>query len=220
MALEIPKEETKSIAKLKALSNASLERFVTVLNAAAPISDPDEMAASVAKQLPSMPIDALAAMLQSLYKLYQIREISGVEPSRFLRDFIDAARTNEQLKINPKELVRFESIMKRLMDIEPLKIVAKAFRLQRDGERLFCTAKVLSDIRPVFSEDPTSAPRGAVLTHTLNLGYHEGRGHREFHVILDSRDLEELSDVIARAQAKDKTLRETLKGFHLPALDE
>lgn len=137
MALEIPKEETKSIAKLKTLSNASLERFVSVLNGAAPVSDPDEMAASVAKQLPSIPLSALAAMLQSLYKLYQIREISGVEPSRFLRDFIDAARVNEQLKINPKELVRFESIMKRLMDIDPLKIVAKAFRLQRDGSVSF-----------------------------------------------------------------------------------
>lgn len=56
--------------------------------------------------------------------------------------------------------------------------------------------------------------------HTLKLGYHEGRGHREFHVVLDSRDLDELSKVIMRAQAKDKALRDALKGFQLPSLDE
>lgn len=105
------------------------------------------------------------------------------------------------------------------MSIEALRTVAKAARLQRDGERLYCTAKILSDIRPVFGKDPTQAPVGAVLTHTLRIGYHEGKEHKEFHIVLDSNDLDALGKAVQRAKAKDKTLREFLKTANLRNLD-
>ena len=93
------------------------------------------------------------------------------------------------------------------MDIEALKTIAKAARLQRDGERLYCTGKTLSDIRPVFGTDPAARPLGTVLTHTLKIAYHQGSERLEFHVILDSTDLEELAEAIrlrARGREEDK----------------
>jgi hypothetical protein len=90
--------------------------------------------------------------------------------------------------------------------------------LQRDGERLYCDAKILSDIRPVFGDKPTVRPVGAVVTHTLRIGYHLGGDHREFHIILDVQDLEALKVAVDRAQAKDKTLRALLKDIKLPDL--
>jgi hypothetical protein len=111
-------------------------------------------------------------------------------------------------------------MLARLMSIEVLNTVSKAARLQRDGERLYCNAKILSDIRPVFSHDPTLRPLGAVLTHTLKIGFHEGGEHQEFHVVLDVDDLLALSEVIYRAQAKDKTLRKLLKESKLTSLDD
>jgi hypothetical protein len=76
--------------------------------------------------------------------------------------------------------------------------------------------------RPVFGSDPAVRPVGAVLTHTLKIRYHEGdlRDHREFYVVLDSNDLDELRDIIQRAQTKDKSLRELLKSAQLPTLDD
>ena len=44
--------------------------------------------------------------------------------------------------------------------------------------------------------------------------------HREFHVVLDSDDLEALGEVVQRARAKDKTLRELLKSAEPPSLDD
>jgi hypothetical protein len=56
----------------------------------------------------------------------------------------------------------------------------------------------------------------------LKVRYHEGEGkeHREFHVVLDSSELDDLGDIIQRAQAKDKSLRELLKSAELPSLDD
>ena len=204
------------------MSESSMGRLISALKSAPPLPDPNEMADWLAKQVPSLSGNRLADMLATVYTLYEIREFSGVPPPRFLADLMDGIRQIPELQLAPKELSKFQSVFERLMDIEPLNTVAKAKRLQRDGERLYCTAKILSDIRPVFGSDPDTRPSGAVLTHTLKLAYHDGTGrsHREFHVVLDSNDLEALEEVITRAKAKDRTLRELLKGMNLPTLEE
>jgi hypothetical protein len=112
----------------------------------------------------------------------------------------------------------FKQRLDKLLGIEAFKTIAKAGRLQRQGERLFCSSRILSDVRPVFGPRPTQRPVGAVVTHTLRLGYHEGSEHKEFFVILDSDDLIEMSEVVTRAMAKDRTLRELLSSAKLPDL--
>lgn len=220
MVLEIPKEDTGAIATIKGLSSASIEKFISALKGAPLISDPQEMAAHIAKQIPSIPVERLIPMLTTLYTLYHIRELSGVPHPRFLKDLVSAIRNAPDLQVPSKELPKFQSLLERLLGIDSLNMISKAARLQRDGERLYCNAKILSDIRPVFSQDPTVRPLGAVLTHTLKIGFHKGSDHRELHVILDSNDLTALDEVIHRARAKDRTLRELMKNADLASLDE
>lgn len=220
MALDIPKDDAGAIATIKELRPASVEKFISALRDAPLISNPKEMTAHLAKRLPSIPIARLAPVVETLYTLYQIRELSGVKHQRFLEDLMDGIRNSRELQLAPKDLAKLRSLLERLMSMDTLNTIAKAARLQRDGERLYCNAKILSDMRPVFGKDPTVRPVGAVLTHTLKVGYHEGRDHREFLLILDSSDLVALAEVIQRAQAKDKTLRELLKSVKLPSLDD
>lgn len=220
MPLEIPKDETESIARIKSLAVPSLSRLVAALQSAPPIPDPQEMAALVSKQVPSIPLARLASMLVTIYNLYHVRELAGVDDSRFVSDVLEGIEESPDLKFTRKDIATFRSAFTRLMDVETLRVVAKAIRLQRDGERLYCSAKILSDIRPVFGSDPTTKPLGAVLTHTMKVGYHEGREHKEFHVVLETADLIALEDVVSRAIAKDRTLRQFLGDIKMPKLDE
>jgi hypothetical protein len=176
------------------------------------------MAARISKKVPSIPMEQLASILDVLYTIYYIRELSGVEPSTFLEDFMEGVQNVPQLKAEKRGLARLRGRFEQLLSTNSFNLLSKAKRLQRDGERLYCDAKILSDIRPVFSHNPTSRPLGAVVTHTLRLGYHESGDHKEFRVILDSVDLDALADVIFRAQAKDGTLRALLKDAKLPDL--
>ena len=219
MALEIPKEDAGSITAIQALSAASSEKLLSALAAAPLAPDPHAMAANIAARVPSIPKERIIRVLETIYTLYHIRELAGVEHSQFLDDLMEAIQKSPGLKLQQKDAPKLRSLLGKLLNIESLNMVAKAGRLQRDGERLYCTAKILSDIRPVFGSDPATGPVGAVLTHTLKIGYHEGKEHREFHVVLDSSDLDGLDEVVHRAQAKDTSLRDLLKSARLPNLD-
>jgi len=220
MALNIPPEDRGAIATIRSLSPNSLERFIAALRAAPPVSNVQEMADYVSKEVPTIAVGKLASVLDTLYTLYYIRDLSGVEPSTFLDDLMEGISGSRGLKTTGKELPKLRSLLERVLSIESLNTVSKAARLQRDGQRLYCTAKILSDIRPVFGSDPTVRPAGGVLTHTLKLGYHEGKEHKEFHVVLDSDDLEALAEVVERARLKDQTLRNLLKEAKLPNLGD
>ena len=190
------------------------------LNAAPPLSNVREMAEHITRQFPSILPEQAYSFLGALYNLYYIRELSGVSPSTFLEDLREGLLENPELHFTQDEISELRSRLERLLSIDTLKLISKAARLQRDGERLYCEAKILSDIRPVFGSEATARPAGAVITHTLRVGYHEGKDHREFHIVLDSTDLEALNKVVQRAQDKDRTLRDLLKGVALPNLGE
>jgi hypothetical protein len=219
MAFEIPKEDVSSITTISTLSRSALDAFVAALEDAPLLANPQSMAARLANQLPSIPPGDITNMVETLYTVYQIRELSGVSHSRFLADFMEAISRHPDVLPKTKQAAKMRETLERLLNIETLRTIAKAARLLRDGERLFCNAKILSDIRPVFGENPALPPKGAVLTHTLKIGYHEGSGHVEFHVVLDSAGLIALADVIKRAQLKDKSLRGLLKETTLPDLE-
>jgi hypothetical protein len=220
MPLEIPNEDAKALAAIQALPAASVDKLIALLGAAPPVSNNEEMAKYVGKQGSPAPYGQLFQIIQALYTLYYIRELSGVTADKFLEDLMEGIRNVPELKASEKEIRALQSRLEKLLSIDTFKTISKAARLQRDGERLYCEAKILSDIRPVFGADPTVRPAGAVLTHTFKVAYHEGRDHREFHIVLDSDDLRALSDVVRRAQAKDKTLRDLLKSAKLSNLGE
>ncbi|SRR5258708_1710439 len=217
MPFDIPEEFIPAITALKTMPNASVDTFITAVKSAPLTADTDEIAKGIAEQVPSIPPKQLEAVLDALYQIYFIRELSGVPRSIFLKDFMDGLQASTA-HADQKETQALRAKFEKLLNIDTFNLLSKAKRLQRDGERLYCDAKIISDIRPVFGAKPTARPRGAVVTHMLKLGYHEGSDHKEFHVILDYIDLEVLSDVIGRAQAKDKTLRDLLNATRLPVL--
>lgn len=218
MPFQIPEEDIPAISTLKGMPKASIDALVKSLKTVSPTADTDEMATRIADQVPSVPTKALEAVLDTLYNLYYIRELSGVKRETFLQDFIDGIQSVPDLAVGADEVDRLRDKFERLLNIGAFNLLSKAKRLQRDGERLYCDAKIISDIRPVFATKPTDRPTAAVVTHTLKIGYHEGGEHKEFHIILDCVDLGVLSDLVNRAQAKDTTLRGLLKEMRIPDL--
>jgi hypothetical protein len=218
MPFNIPEENIAAITVLKAMPNASVDAFITAIKSAPLTADTDEIAKRIAERVPSIPPKQLEDVLDTLYHIYYIRELSGVPRPTFLKDFMDGLQDSPLRAADKKEDQALRAKFEKLLNIDTFNLLSKAKRLQRDGERLYCDAKIISDIRPVFGAKPTTRPNGAVVTHTLKLGYHEGGEHKEFHIILDCIDLEGLSDVIGRAQAKDRTLRDLLKSTRLPVL--
>lgn len=101
-----------------------------------------------------------------------------------------------------------------LLSVKPLNVSAKAIDLQTEDERVFCDARILTDLRPVFGSDSAATPEGLTIVHILKLGYDQGgERHRDFYVALNADDLQTLRKVIDRAEAKAKSLKNAIRDF-------
>lgn len=178
------------------------------------------MAARIAEHVPSIPTEDLIDIVDTIYGLYSVREAAGAGPSTFLDDLMDGIKETRdpQLELSPDEASDLRTRFETLLSIETLRTLSKGLGLQRAGERLYCEAKILSDIRPVFGDDVSTRPVGAVVTHTLRMLYHEGGDHKEFYVVLNFEDLRAMKEVVDRSHAKAETLRGLLKDSKLPNL--
>ena len=218
MTLRIPQEDLPAISTMRALSDGAIKELISAIDSAPSTTDLGALSDGISKKVRSIPSDRLSSIIDALYTLYYIREMAGVEHSTFLEDLVDSVQSNPKVSVPKKDVGKLRARLGRLLEIAAFNTLAKAGRLQRHGERLYCDSQILSDIRPVFGPNPTVRPVGAVVTHTLKLGYHEGSAHKEFYVILESDDLMALDEVVTRALAKDKALRDLLADAKLPDL--
>lgn len=92
---------------------------------------------------------------------------------------------------------------------------AKASDLLTEYDRIFGDARIVTDIRPVFMEDPQKMANGAVIVSTLKVQYQDSRGISDFYVALDTQDLVALKKVVDRALSKIDTVKAELDRANL-----
>jgi hypothetical protein len=112
----------------------------------------------------------------------------------------------------------FENLA-QLATVNSIAQTAKAIELAYDSDNLLQRTRILTDVRPLFSDDAKSID-GAVVAHTLRLRYDSAGVDHEISVALDSSDLHKLIEDCQRALDKEKTAQEQLcLPAEIPALD-
>jgi hypothetical protein len=96
-----------------------------------------------------------------------------------------------------------------LLAEQSVRLAATALELAYDYANLLRRTKVLTDIRPLFSEDAASI-EGAVVSYTLRLHYSSANTDHELSIALDEDDLNELIKQCTRAIAKAETSKTML----------
>jgi hypothetical protein len=218
MALPIPKGYIPEVNKIRNLPDSIIDELVHALESAPVTADSEQLALTIADSIPSIGTEDLKGILGFVYGLYHVRQFSEMDNRAFLDELIAGVRQHAKPELAEGDLPRMRERFRRMLGIKKLSTLSKATNLQRAGERLYCLATIFSDVRPVFGQDVKSKPVGAVITHTLKLAYHEGGDHKEFFIILDDQDLEELQAVIHRARQKSETLTTLLVETKIPRL--
>lgn len=206
--LAIPKDDRVGLAVLREMPDASLNALILELERSP--SSP-----SVANLSP----DDIKKAVDALNTMYTIRAFNEVPTEEFIDDVCEALREYGELK--PSEEPKFRERLTRMLDIESLSIAAKGAALQSEHEHLFCSARVLTDARPVYGKNVTDPPVAMIITHELKLSYHEGPGGRirEFYIGLDSSDIAVLQEQLQRAKDKATSLRTALDLSKLKFID-
>jgi hypothetical protein len=93
-----------------------------------------------------------------------------------------------------------------LLNQQPFRIVANAIELAYEYANLYRKARIITDIRPLYTQDADSI-EGAVVSYTLRLRYDNSQGDHELSLAMDESDVHDLQSQCARAINKARTAR-------------
>lgn len=211
--LTIPKNYRKPLAKLLALDSSGLQKLVGALRTAKAAIPVGRFGARIAAELQVDPEDA-RELFQLLGSLYILRTRRGLSIEDLVDGLRDAAvaegQRQEPLSTEPQN---WEPLKRHLTDLlsldQSLGISAKGYDIWQEQACLFCAARMLTDLRPIFGGDVKESPTAGVILHTLHLSYHEGETTEELFLALAPADIRELQRILERALQKEKTLRTT-----------
>lgn len=155
----------------------------------------------------TLPPSQVEAILEALSALYSVRVENEQSVDAFIRDVSMAMRRGgvEGESISDGEASKLEERLTRLLSIESFTISSKASDLQFAHERVFDSARIFTDIRPVFGGEGVGDVRGAVMINQLRISCVEGPGVKDFFFALDQDDLVALKKVLEGAEGKTKT---------------
>jgi len=151
------------------------------------------------------------AMSDAFAPLYRSMAGGDIEPTQYAKDIVasvsEESRDDADWVRSENQLSRFKERLIRLLTIPSLQLIAKAHDVLLEHAQTFSSARIISDIRPVFGANVEESPTAAVIVHMLNLVYFQAGERREFVVALDTKDIQGLLDICERAKKKTNKLQ-------------
>jgi hypothetical protein len=97
---------------------------------------------------------------------------------------------------------------------------AKAGEILTEHEKIFETARVMTDFRPIFHVDVSEKPDAGLVIHMLKITQRDKHSRKfDAYYALDTNDIAKLMGVLDRAVKKEKALRKTMEDAGLRVLD-
>lgn len=167
--------------------------------------------------------DEASAIKYALLPLYSGLATGKVSVDTYVDDITQSLKDEEHVDLEwlkSEEIVnRFKGRLVQLLNIKSPRLVAKAHEILLEHSQTFSSARVLSDIRPVFGNNVADSPEAAVIVHMLNIVYFKGGERNEFVVALDTKDIPYLMDVLERAKGKTDSLKAAIGSTNMIYLD-
>ncbi len=217
-SIELPE---KALPDLKRIAGIDEARFDALMNAVRETEPALRKAAFLSKlssKLPDFDEEDVQSVIRAAFILYRIKErtgLSGTELSELISQSTSKA-AEEDFPASKRETLKARLAVLLNLD-KSLGVSAKALDVMTEHQHIYCAARILSDIRPVFTEQLESP--SAMIIHNLQLGYHEDGRHHDFYVALDTDDLTQLKKVIERAEKKNDALVSVLNAAKIRYLE-
>ena len=218
--LKIPEYYRPGIKHLIELSGEQIGQLISALRTEDPIYYlPRELAAHVASKV-EIPASAVSAIINSITGLYTARAETGLSIDQFAEVFFAAVEQQELKPSDPDKWQRFGNTVRDLLALNgALAVASKALNVVIEQDRIFLDARVLTDLRSVFKEDPKAPPSAMAIIHTLRINFRQSQELQSFFVAMDDRDIAKLKDVLNRAEEKSGTLRKMAKSATIPIIN-
>jgi hypothetical protein len=153
----------------------------------------------------------LSAMLDAILPL-AVADRTGAETSDgLLAAIVDDVVPEGDAFESSRETLR--SRIRALIQLDSVRITARSSDVMFGNSHVFRTARIFTDVRPVFRDNADGIPEigGAVIVHLLRIDYWENEATRAFYVALDTSDVDSMRRVLDRAQQKADSMASLLE---------
>lgn len=99
---------------------------------------------------------------------------------------------------------KVQPVFSELLTLPVIRLISITLDLMYEYENLLQSVRVVTDIRPVFTEDAIGID-GSVISHTLRIRYDSTEGNHSISIAMDETDVHELERQCKRAILKAKT---------------
>lgn len=219
--VHVPSSGYPAFETLLTLSDKDFDDLVSALRSTPPVSSPSQYAEAVASALGKEDDrEDIEGIVDVIISLFYVRESARISTRVVIDETMADIRTS-RLPITAENEPLLRERIGTLLEIEEsLGVVAKAVQLWGERERVFQSARIVTDIRPIFTLDTDSDIETAMIIHTLSVEYREGRSTKTILFALDSEDVPSLRDILDRAESKAKTLSRFLRAADVRLLED
>jgi len=217
--LTIPERHRNGVVKLLELSEDSFSQMVSALEGVGPKLFPDILSSQMISKIKGVSPEDVSEIITTIMSLSSHRMHDDSTAEELAEQVVQAAiEANIPIK-SDKERITFKDRLLKFFELNTLFVSAKALGILLSNENLFCSARILTDIRPVFGTDPTVAPTAIVMVHMLDLGYHKDGELKHLYIAMDSIDIDTLREALNRAEMKAESLKPLMKKAGVEFLD-
>jgi hypothetical protein len=229
MALSVPEQQRECIQKFLELPDDGIARFLQALETAGTQFNVFDLSDQIAERS-ELPLRLTAGIIQVLQSLYLTRDAAKpIEPiDKFLDGAVFNALRDAGTFSSDNNDARWQTLRGFLLAALSLErtlgTAVKAGVVQTQHERIFCDARIMTDIRPIFHFDVSEKPESALLIHMLRITQRNsrdsgGRATDDLYFALDTNDIKVLESIVDRALEKEKTLRSSMASAGITVLD-
>lgn len=208
--LGIPEQQKAALAQLLRSPQKERKQLLDALHEAKPSLFGRNFTSAWIKKAGASKADA-HELFHLLSALYASMDIIGEPAEAFASKVCDTIIASKDPALPTKDVDwnEFKAYLAQLLSLDDtLGVSAKATQIRLEHEHVFRTARILTDLRPIFGRDVDKGPTAAVVVHQAKITYRESGQEmtKDFYMALDSDDIVELKKLLERASRKEASL--------------
>jgi hypothetical protein len=221
MKLTIPESQRDGFKQFISLPDDKWKSLLQGLESAEPTISAGALAKEISPGV-ELNADQLRQVVVMAGSLYMTRDQRGVNVDEFAEAVVEEAVQEGLVDRGDSEATsKLKERVSQLLSLHhSLGVSAKATQLLLRHKNPLLTARIFTDIRPVFTGDENLTPRAAVLVHTLELVTSTDGRELSHYIALDSTDLKTLKRIVDRAIHKEASLKTIMASLPLVEINQ
>jgi len=206
IGLRVPQTHRDAIAAIRDMPDEQFEELKTDLAVVSPFVGTTGLI-DQARQADGLANDQGQAIVLALLSLYAQLKFHGWT----IDDLAAGVARSADLPSSDLDPDQLTQRLQALLGLESVETTGRALDLQTEHEHLFHSARILTDIRPVFGDSPKEPPSGALVIESLKIEYFDEGTPCSLYLSLSPMELRNLRDTVDRALEKADTVHDLLE---------